>query len=559
MAVAHAAPQNAAPERTPLLKSRCQDPEGGYTTFPKGPEPEEEDWKRPKGFWIIQIALWSNVFLSGFDSTVTASTYALIGSEFHAANHASWLTTSYLITSTAFQPLYGRFSDLLGRRACFFLSTITFTAGCLGCSVADSMLALNAMRALTGFGGGGLITMATIVNSDLIPFRKRGMYQAIQNILVGLGAVSGASLGGVIAVEMGWRWCFALQVPVSLLAFAVGYAVLRDPPPPVERMAQPTKGIRRLRSVLARLDVSGSLVLVLALSAQLAGLSLGGNEFAWSSAPVIASLVVSFVLLAVFLVIEANTRAFPIIPLEMLKGYKPVMVQLTNIFAGMAAYAYLFMVPLFFQAVRGDSASTAGFRLVVPSMATPVGGVIAGVLMQRGCKMSYNVRLGTAMMFIGNLLAIGLGRKGSSWSDVVFLLPANLGLGLTNPSVLFSFVSLFEHQEQAVATSTVYLIRSMGTIYGVTMTSAVVQNVLVNKLPGALGNVENKDEIIETIRQSVFAINDLSPALQAVVRAVYFDALKLAFVVATAVALLSFFFSWTVRVDSLGRKGSQRR
>lgn len=106
------------------------------------------------------------------------------------------------------------------------------------------------------------------------------------------------------------------------------------------------------------------------------------------------------------------------------------------------------MVPLFFQAVRGDSASTAGFRLVVPSMATPVGGVIAGVLMQRGCKMSYNVRLGTAMMFIGNLLAIGLGQKGSSWSDVVFLLPANLGLGLTNPSVLFSFVSLFEHQGQ---------------------------------------------------------------------------------------------------------------
>jgi MFS family permease len=165
------------------------------------------------------------------------------------------------------------------------------------------------------------------------------MYQAIQNILVGLGAVSGASLGGVIAVEMGWRWCFALQVPVSLLALAVGYAVLRDPPPPVERMAQPTKGIRRLRSVLARLDVSGSLVLVLALSAQLAGLSLGGNEFAWSSTPVIASLVVSFVLLAVFLVIEAKTRAFPIIPLEMLKGYKPLMVQLTNIFAGMAAYA----------------------------------------------------------------------------------------------------------------------------------------------------------------------------------------------------------------------------
>lgn len=104
------------------------------------------------------------------------------------------------------------------------------------------------------------------------------------------------------------------------------------------------------------------------------------------------------------------------------------------------------MIPLFFQAVRGDSASTAGFRLVVPALATPVGGVVAGMMMQRGYKLSNNVRLGTAMMFIGNALALGLGQRGSSWSDVVFLVPANLGLGLTNPSVLFSFVSLFSHQ-----------------------------------------------------------------------------------------------------------------
>jgi MFS family permease len=107
----------------------------------------------------IWIALWANVFLSGFDGTITASTYTLISSDFSAANNASWLTTSYLITSTAFQPLYGRFSDIFGRRICFFISTVTFMAGCLGCSMAQSMVVLDVMRALTGFGGGGLITM----------------------------------------------------------------------------------------------------------------------------------------------------------------------------------------------------------------------------------------------------------------------------------------------------------------------------------------------------------------------------------------------------------------
>lgn len=109
----------------------------------------------------VSIAIFANVFLSGFDGTVTASTYAVIGSEFKAANTASWLTTSYLITSTAFQPLYGRFSDLFGRRACFFTSTLAFMFGCLGCAVAQDIILLNLMRALTGLGGGGLMTMGT--------------------------------------------------------------------------------------------------------------------------------------------------------------------------------------------------------------------------------------------------------------------------------------------------------------------------------------------------------------------------------------------------------------
>lgn len=107
-------------------------------------------------------AIMSNVFLSGFDGTITASTYAVISSEFNAANTASWLTTSYLVTSTAFQPLYGRFSDILGRRACFFTTTITFMIGCLGCAVAPDAVFLNLMRALAGVGGGGLMTMGAI-------------------------------------------------------------------------------------------------------------------------------------------------------------------------------------------------------------------------------------------------------------------------------------------------------------------------------------------------------------------------------------------------------------
>lgn len=120
---------------------------------------EEENWRPPRGFAWIQLALMSNVFLHAFDSTITVATYAVISSEFDAANTASWLTTAYLVTSTAVQPLYGRISDIFGRRPCFFVSTVLFALGCLGCGMARGMVVLICMRALSGLGGGGLLTM----------------------------------------------------------------------------------------------------------------------------------------------------------------------------------------------------------------------------------------------------------------------------------------------------------------------------------------------------------------------------------------------------------------
>ena len=154
-------------KRPETTGSLCRDDEEQQTVGTPVPRedqpliqaPEEESWSPPQGFIWIQVAIMSNVFLYGFDGTITAATYGVISSEFDAANTASWLTTSYLVTSTAFQPLYGRVSDIFGRRICFFISTITFAIGCLGCGIAGNIILLNSMRALAGFGGGGLMTM----------------------------------------------------------------------------------------------------------------------------------------------------------------------------------------------------------------------------------------------------------------------------------------------------------------------------------------------------------------------------------------------------------------
>lgn len=170
---------------------------------------------------------------------------------------------------------------------------------------------------------------ATIVNSDLIPFRRRGMYQATQNVLNGFGAICGASFGGSIVDSVGWRWCFLLQVPVSLFALVTGYLVL----------ALPRSNEAGLREIWKYVDLSGACLLILGLSSQLVGLSLGGNELPWSNVWVILSLVTSVVLLALFMLVEAKTSAIPLIPPRMLQGVLPIATQISNVCVGMAAYA----------------------------------------------------------------------------------------------------------------------------------------------------------------------------------------------------------------------------
>lgn len=274
---------------------------------------------------------------------MTASTYAVIGSEFNAANTISWLTTSYLITTTAFQPIYGRFSDILGRRAMFFTATSTFMLGCLGCGLTSNIIFLNLMRGLTGLGGGGLITMATVINSDLIPLQRRGMYQAVQNGLHGFGAICGASLGGVIADTIGWRWCFLCQVPVSLAGLVIAYFVIKNPPP--EETGVTISEDEEKPSLLKQIDLTGSILLVIGLSVQLAALSLGGNQYPWSDIRVITCLVVSVIILTIFVVVELKTKALPIMPMYMLKGRTTISNMISNVLVGMSSYAVRILTP----------------------------------------------------------------------------------------------------------------------------------------------------------------------------------------------------------------------
>ncbi|KAK6197845.1 major facilitator superfamily domain-containing protein [Scheffersomyces amazonensis] len=468
----------------------------------------------------------TNVFLSGFDGTVTASTYTVIGNEFNAANLASWITTSYLITSTAFQPLYGSFSDVIGRRKCCFFASGTFALGCLGCSLAPNIMTLNLMRALTGIGGGGLITLSTIVNSDVITPRKRGLFQAVQNLLLGFGAVCGASFGGLIASNFGWRWCFILQVPPSTLAVYFGYKYIRN-------QAGFDESNHHLNGdVLTKIDLKGSVVLVLALTFQLCVLTMGGNEFAWSDYRLILIGILGIALLGYFIHIELHTTAKPIIPVRRFKSSFTVLLLAQNFLLGLCAYAYLFALPLLFHIVLGDSTSRAGLRLAIPSLATPIGGIITGVVMNKYGLLKQLVYCGTFIMALGNFMSLLISPNVPNWLLDLLLMPSNLGQGMAYPSSLFTFIFAYGNQHQATSTSTIYLSRSIGGVFGVTSVSVIIQAFLKYKVTHDLQeftDLKNHEinKIVRAITKSTDAINTLAPEIKTLVLNDYERAIRL--------------------------------
>lgn len=491
----------------------------------------------PNFFWI-EFSLLTNVFLAGYDGTVAASTYTIIGNEFNAMELASWITASYLITATAFQPLYGSFSDSFGRKYCVMFALVLFFIGTLGCAFSPNMLLLNIMRSITGIGGGGLITLSTIINSDIVKPNKRGLFQAFQNLLLGFGAVCGASTGGKIATDIGWRWCFYFQCPLAILSLFVAYNFIKDQP-------GFKKDITSFNQKLKVIDIKGAIILVLALTMQLFYLTLGGSKLAWTDLRMILLGALGIFLSIYFFQIESQTFARPIIPIKMLKGLFSFSQLVLNFLIGFSSYAYLFTLPLLFQLSLGDSPAEAGYKLIIPSFATPIGGIISGLMMSRNISLKYLVLSGTFLMCLGNALAILIGQSLNSWKINLLLVPANLGQGLAYPSSLFTFIFAFGKENQATSTSTVYLMRSIGSVWGVSGMSTIIHSIFKMKASQRLRNLgyllENSiSKIVNDVGKSIEVIDTFPGDIKNIVVNNYVSALRIALFISAISCGLSF-------------------
>ncbi|KAH7918833.1 vacuolar amino acid permease [Leucogyrophana mollusca] len=529
-------PRSSPKETQPLLHDH--EPEPSYDSVQTaGPSTSDEppalnQVSRTDLFWILS-GLWSAVFLGALDGTIVATLLSPIGSYFNKSNQSSYLGTSYLLSVCCFTPLYGRLADILGRKGAMLLGLTLFGSGTIACGLAPSMEMLILARAVAGMGGGGVMTVSSVAITDLIPLKHRGLYQGMTNILFGLGAGLGGPLGGWVNDTLGWRAAFLLQAPLLVLSFIlVALKVNIKLSDEIQHQSVYAK--------LRRIDFLGSFTLVGAVAGMLLGFSLKTTEELPWSHPLIVGLFAGSVLFWVaFLLVEARWAPYPVMPLRLITQRTPLAVSLTNFLGSMTAFSMLYNVPMYFSAVRLNSSTNAGMHLLPHSVALSTGSVFAGWLMRRTGKL-YTLTLCSAGLTIFASVLVALWSDNTStihlWLDIV---PQGFGMASLITSTLIAMIAGVYKEDMAVATGITYLFRTTGQVLGVSLSGAILQNVLLRKLreritgPGSF-------EIIEEIRHSISSIPDLAPSLRKAAVDSYADALRVVFICQIAINILAF-------------------
>ncbi|KAF8313421.1 MFS general substrate transporter [Clavulina sp. PMI_390] len=515
-----------ASERTPLLNDESDPP---VQATPVVSSVTEKEPSKAELVWIFS-ALFSAIFLGALDATIVATLVSPIGSHFNASHQASYLGTSYLLSLCCFTPLYGRLADILGRKAALLIALTLFGLGTLLCGLANSMNALIAARAIAGMGGGGIMTVSSVLMTDLVSLQQRGLLQGLANVIAGLAAGLGGPLGGFINDSLGWRWAFLIQMPFLAISFIMIILKVN-----VTFAAKPMT----FREKLARIDWLGSFTLVAFVGCFLVAVTLHtAEEMPWSTPIVWGLLLISAVSGVAFVLVEAFVTAEPIMPLRLLKQRTPLGVALSNFLISVTGFSVLYNVPLYFSAVKLQSASEAGAHLLPLAIVGSFGSLFAGWVMRATGKYWWLTVSTAALGFVSSLLMIYWNDNTSSFELWFDLVPTGLAMAAMVTSTLIGLISSVSREDMAVATGISYLFRTTGQVLGVSMSGAIAQSILRTQLRDRI-HVPNADELISQIRHSTSIIRTLEPELRDAAVHSWAIALRAVFIFNACFAFLS--------------------
>ncbi|THC95427.1 hypothetical protein EYZ11_005069 [Aspergillus tanneri] len=502
----------------------------------------------PVRFWLVFSGILIGYAIGFFDSTLMASSHPVITSHFHASNAASWLSTAFLLTSTAFLPLFGRISDTFGRKPVYLFSITVFFFTTAWCGSAQSIGSFIAARAFCGLGAGGVFSMGMILSSDLVRIEYRGVYQSYINLFLGLGGCLGLAFGGYLCDQVGWRGAFYVQLPFIFIYFVV--AAWTTPGDLGLKRARAERA--PLRQLIKQIDLVGSLILVLCVTALIMGLNLGGNIYSWTHPIVISSLIMAAVLSVVFVRYERTVER-AVMPISFLSQQPRASIIFGNFFGSMSVNTMLFNAPLYFQAVKLASPTESGLRLVASTFSVTVSSVATGFLITWSKRLKPTILIGDVFLLFGGFAAASMEVCTPDVVAMVCVSLSSLGQGFSFPSLMVAVLATSEQDEQAVATTTLGLWRNLGSVMGVATSSWIFQNTLVYHLERMVTGPE-KETIIFLVRKSVQAISTLDPIHQHEVIGAYAAALRVTFGSAALWGAMMLLMHFGLRLPRLGNK-----
>ncbi|GKG91776.1 MULTISPECIES: MDR family MFS transporter [Gordonibacter] len=493
-------------------------------------EPKPE---RKRGVAAVFAGLLLAMFVSTLSETVTATALPTIVGDLGGVDHMQWVTTAYILASTIMMPIYGKLGDLFGRKYLFIVALSVFIVGSATCGLAPSMDGLIAGRAVEGLGGGGLIILAQATIADIIPPRQRGKYMGVMGSVFAVSTVVGPLLGGWFVQVTGWRWLFAFNIPLALLAIAAVAFFLTNP----ER-----------RDDRPPVDVGGMMAMAVSVSSLVLATAWGGTLYPWLSWQIIGLFALFVVAAVAFVLVERRAKE-PIIPMLLFKNRNFVVCTITGMFIMLGMMGTVSYLPTYFQIVDGLAPEQAGlmtFPMMAGVLLTAVG---TGFLATKTGRYKWMPIASCAVAAVGFVLLSRLTPDTSLLMTGVFLFILGFGIGLGQQILVLIVQNEFPHAIVGTATAANNFFRQIGSTLGASLVGALFTSRLAADLAAQLPKTDN----ISMNRITPQFIDHLGGPARDIITTAYSDALVPIFLYVVPLLVVGFLLMLTLKENPLAK------